>query len=66
MYQAAQRGFFNGADFRGYPFGAAFVQQGDAVEKMLLTCRHFTGLPMKALTMPQRQIMFFTGVILTD
>ena len=30
MYQAAQRGFFNGADFRGYPFGAAFVQQGDA------------------------------------
>lgn len=29
MYNAAQRGFFNGADFRGYPFGAAFVQQGD-------------------------------------
>lgn len=29
MYQAAQRGFFNGSDFRGYPFGAAFVQQGD-------------------------------------
>jgi starch-binding outer membrane protein, SusD/RagB family len=30
MYQAAQRGYFNGADFRGYPFGAAFVQQGDS------------------------------------
>jgi hypothetical protein len=30
MYQAAQRGFFNGTDFRGYPFGAAFVQQGDS------------------------------------
>jgi starch-binding outer membrane protein, SusD/RagB family len=29
MYNAGQRGFFNGADFRGYPFGAAFVQQGD-------------------------------------
>jgi starch-binding outer membrane protein, SusD/RagB family len=29
MYNAAQRGYFNGADFRGYPFGAAFVQQGD-------------------------------------
>lgn len=29
MYQAAQRGWFNGTDWRGYPFGAAFVQQGD-------------------------------------
>jgi len=29
MYQAAQRGYFNGADFRGYVFGAAFVEQGD-------------------------------------
>ncbi len=29
MYNAAQLGFFAGA-FRGYPFGAAFVQQGDA------------------------------------
>ncbi|HOF54766.1 MAG TPA: RagB/SusD family nutrient uptake outer membrane protein [Prolixibacteraceae bacterium] len=29
MYQAAQRGYFNGSDWRGYPFGAAFVQQGD-------------------------------------
>ncbi|MDO8952958.1 MAG: RagB/SusD family nutrient uptake outer membrane protein [Draconibacterium sp.] len=28
MYQAAQRGDFAGAQ-RGYPFGAAFVQQGD-------------------------------------
>ncbi|MDP3644668.1 MAG: RagB/SusD family nutrient uptake outer membrane protein [Bacteroidota bacterium] len=28
MYQAAQLGFFDGA-YRGYPFGAAFVQQGD-------------------------------------
>ncbi len=30
LYNAAQRGFFNGTDFRGYPFGSAFVQQGDA------------------------------------
>jgi len=28
MYQAAQRGDYNGAG-RGYPFGAAFVEQGD-------------------------------------
>lgn len=28
MYQAAQVGFFN-EGYRGYPFGAAFVQQGD-------------------------------------
>lgn len=28
MYQAAQRGDYNG-NLRGYPFGAAFVQQGD-------------------------------------
>ncbi|HAQ18469.1 MAG TPA: RagB/SusD family nutrient uptake outer membrane protein [Prolixibacteraceae bacterium] len=28
MYQAAQLGFYDGA-YRGYPFGAAFVQQGD-------------------------------------
>ncbi|MAZ25927.1 MAG: RagB/SusD family nutrient uptake outer membrane protein [Cytophagaceae bacterium] len=28
MYNAAQRGDYNGAG-RGYPFGAAFVQQGD-------------------------------------
>jgi len=28
MYQAAQRGDFAG-NLRGYPFGAAFVQQGD-------------------------------------
>jgi starch-binding outer membrane protein, SusD/RagB family len=30
MYNAGQRGFFNGLDFRGYPFGSAFVQQGDS------------------------------------
>ncbi len=28
MYQAAQRGDYNGAG-RGYPFGAAFIEQGD-------------------------------------
>ena len=28
MYQAAQRGDYNG-NLRGYPWGAAFVQQGD-------------------------------------
>jgi len=28
MYQAAQQGYYNGAP-RGYPFGAAFVEQGD-------------------------------------
>ena len=30
MYQAAQRGYYNGSDARGYPFGAAFITQGDA------------------------------------
>jgi hypothetical protein len=29
VYDAAQSGFFNGAIDRGYPFGAANVQQGD-------------------------------------
>jgi starch-binding outer membrane protein, SusD/RagB family len=29
MYQAAQRGYYAGTDFRGYPFGAAFVTQGE-------------------------------------
>jgi starch-binding outer membrane protein, SusD/RagB family len=29
MYNAGQRGFASG-NYRGYPFGAAFVQQGDA------------------------------------
>lgn len=28
MYQAAQLGYYDGA-YRGYPFGAAFVEQGD-------------------------------------
>lgn len=29
VYESAQRGFYNGAVQRGYPFGAANVQQGD-------------------------------------
>jgi starch-binding outer membrane protein, SusD/RagB family len=29
IYESAQRGFYNGAVQRGYPFGAASVQQGD-------------------------------------
>lgn len=29
MYQAAQVGQYNGTGGRGYPFGAAFIQQGD-------------------------------------
>jgi hypothetical protein len=29
VYESAQRGFYNGAADRGYPFGAANVEQGD-------------------------------------
>jgi hypothetical protein len=48
VYDAAQSGFFNGAIDRGYPFGAANVQQGDCRGEDMVNLQAFFQITYQA------------------
>jgi hypothetical protein len=52
VYDAAQSGFYNGAIDRGYPFGAANVQQGDARGEDVVNLQAFYQITYQATYNP--------------
>ncbi len=52
VYDAAQSGFYNGAIDRGYPFGAANVQQGDARGEDVINLQAFYQITYQATYNP--------------
>jgi hypothetical protein len=66
MYNGAQRGYYpaNGTG-RGYPFGAAFVEQGDCRGEDAVNLQAFYQLPMKVHIQLPQPTMRLTGVIHT-
>jgi hypothetical protein len=52
VYDAAQSGFFNGAIDRGYPFGAANVQQGDCRGEDVINLQAFYQITYQATYNP--------------
>jgi hypothetical protein len=52
VYDAAQSGFYNGAIDRGYPFGAANVQQGEARGEDVINLQAFFQITYQATINP--------------
>jgi hypothetical protein len=52
VYNAAQSGFFAGGQIRGYPFGAAHVEQGDNRGEDVISTQAFYGITYDAAYSP--------------
>lgn len=55
VYNAAQSGFYAGGQVRGYPFGAAHVEQGDNRGEDVISTQAFYGITYDAAYSPTTQ-----------
>lgn len=55
VYDAAQSGFYAGGQVRGYPFGAAHVEQGDNRGEDVISTQAFYGITYDAAYSPTTQ-----------